>query len=171
MLGPEQNVILCEVSMASSVSGQSPVRVRLVGPSPAARKGANRRGYSRLEGRLIWRTATAQSAWIPSTIIGRRHTMRICHILGVPPSDSGSQTPALLPQVQDSTLLPHYPRPIPSSKPGSQPQSFSLRPRNPDPTILQTQELTPQTSSADQGLYLRVERVVIICVIVVITGV
>lgn len=96
--------------------------------------------------------------------------MRICHILGVPPSDSGSQTPALLPQVQDSTLLPHYPRPIPSSKPGSQPQSFSLRPRNPDPTILQTQELTPQTSSADQGLYLRVERVVIICVIVVITG-
>lgn len=68
--------------------------------------------------------------------------MRMCHILGVPPSD-----------------------------PGSQLQSFSLRPRDPDPTVPQTQELTAQPSSADQGLYLRVERVVIICVIVVITGV
>lgn len=42
-MGPEQNVILCEVSVASSVSGQNPVRVRLVGPSPAARRGAGER--------------------------------------------------------------------------------------------------------------------------------
>lgn len=85
--------------------------------------------------------------------------MRICHILGVPPSNPGSQTPALLPQVQDSspTLFQAHP---------------FLRPRIPASVLLpQTQELTPQPSSADQGLYLRVERVVIICVIVVITGV
>jgi hypothetical protein len=43
VLGPEQVAILSEMSIASSVSGQSPVKVRLVGPSPAARKGARER--------------------------------------------------------------------------------------------------------------------------------
>lgn len=136
--------------MASSVSGQNPVRVRLVGPSPAARSGAGereregagtgrrhshghppsirvpisqgpaehqgaakayRRGEagSRLEGRLRWKTATAQSAWIPGRITGRRCEVSICRLLWGP-------SLLLLPQAQ-------RPRPQRSPlRPGSVPE-------------------------------------------------